>query len=125
MNDVISDIRVFNLEALPRQSLFDGGLERTALRSDGATVTLNWFLPDCKKVEPHAHPFDQLSFVFQGTLIFQIDGVEHELTAGTAILIPPNIPHTAWPKGDEVVLNVDVFAPSRADYDFLAAHQIQ
>ena len=117
-------LRVFNLDALPRETLFGGSLARTAIRSDGATVTLNWLSADFVKPAPHAHPFDQLSFVFQGTLMFEIDGQEYELGPGTAILIPPNALHTAWPKGEEVVLNVDVFAPARKDYDFLAAHQL-
>ena len=42
---------------------------------------------------------------------------------GPVLRIPPGARHTAWPKGDEVVLNVDVFAPARSDYLFLTNHQ--
>ena len=42
---------------------------------------------------------------------------------GTAMRIPAGVPHTGWTIGDEVVLNIDVFAPAREDYLFLAVNQ--
>lgn len=114
---------LYRFDAMPRQTVLGGRLERTALRSDGAIVTLNWFRPGSSRVEPHNHPFDQLSFIFEGTLIFEIDGEQIEAGPGSALRIPSGAMHTAWPKGDQVVLNVDVFAPIRSDYLFLTAHQ--
>jgi hypothetical protein len=37
--------------------------------------------------------------------------------------IPPGVVHYAEPIGDEVALNLDVFAPLRDDYRHLVAHQ--
>ena len=39
------------------------------------------------------------------------------------IRIPPHVMHYAEPVGDEVVLNLDIFSPLRADYQHLVAHQ--
>ena len=114
---------VMKLNDLPRESLFGGALTRTAVRSARSLVTINWIAPGVPRPPPHHHPFDQLSFIFAGTMIFQIDGEEFELGPGSAILIPPDAPHTAWPIGSDTVLNVDVFAPAREDYLFLADHQ--
>jgi hypothetical protein len=37
--------------------------------------------------------------------------------------VPPNVVHYAEPVGDEVCLNLDVFAPVRADYLHLVDYQ--
>jgi len=119
----VSKPTLYRFDAMPRETVMGGRLDRTAVRSDHAIVTLNWFRPGSPRVAPHNHPFDQLSFIFEGTLIFEVDGEQIEAGPGTVLRIPPNAMHTAWPKGDEVVLNVDVFAPIRSDYLFLTAHQ--
>jgi len=114
---------LYRFDTMPRESVAGGRLTRTAVRSDGAIVTLNWIPPGSPRVAPHSHPFDQLSFIFEGTLIFEIDGEQIEAGPGTVLRIPPDAMHTAWPKGDEVVLNVDVFAPPRSDYLYLTEYQ--
>jgi hypothetical protein len=38
-------IHLYSWSELPRQTIFDGNLSRTALRTDGAIVTFNWFEP--------------------------------------------------------------------------------
>ena len=42
---------------------------------------------------------------------------------GSMIRIPPHVMHYAEPVGDEVVLNLDVFAPLREDYKHLVEYQ--
>jgi quercetin dioxygenase-like cupin family protein len=61
--------------------------------------------------------------VVYGRLKLEVDGEILLLDSGTAVRIPPNVPHTAWPAERDEVLNIDVFAPIRADYLFLAGHQ--
>jgi mannose-6-phosphate isomerase-like protein (cupin superfamily) len=102
---------------LPRELAFGGGVEPCAVRSDGALVTFNWIDPgDGEPPPPHAHPFDQLSFVVQGTMEFDVAGERFVVGPGEVLAIPADAPHTARIIGDEVVLNVDVFAPVREDY---------
>lgn len=117
------DIPIYRWADLPRQAIFDGNLTRTALRTNDSVVTFNWFGPDTPRTQPHTHPFDQLVMVVYGKLNVEIDGQAYLLEPGTALRVPPNVPHTAWPAEKTEVLNIDVFAPIREDYLFLTKHQ--
>ena len=77
------------------------GIERVAFRGDNAMVVLNWIKPDMQP-GPHSHPFEQLV---------------------PMVRVPPNVVHYAEPVGDEVCLNLDVFAPVRSDYLHLVNYQ--
>ena len=116
-------IHLYSWSELPRQIIFDGNLSRTALRTDGAIVTFNWFEPHMPRPEPHSHPFDQLVMVVEGRLNLEIAAEVVEMPPGSAARIPSGVPHTAWPAGDRRVLNVDVFGTVREDYLFLTQHQ--
>ncbi len=67
-------VPIYRWAELPRQTILDGYLRRTALRTDGGIVTFNWFAPDAPRMEPHKHPFDQLVMVAYGRLNLEIDG---------------------------------------------------
>lgn len=108
---------------LPRESLFGGLLERSGVRTDGALVVFNWLDPGFDAGDRHDHPFDQLAFVFAGTMELDLDGQLHEIKSGEFLYIPAGLPHTARVPGGEQVLNIDVFAPPREDYAHLAETQ--
>lgn len=114
---------VYRFSEMPKETILDGFVTRTGLRTDNALVTFNFLPPHKEKVPPHNHPFDQLILIVQGTMVVEVDGVEYELPPGSALLVPPNAMHTGWVVGDETVLNIDVFAPVRQDYLHLTAHQ--
>src|SRR5580692_3753048 len=116
-------IRLYSWSELPRQTLFDGNLSRTALRTDGAIVTFNWFEPGMPRPEPHSHPFDQLVLVVEGSLNLEVGAEVVEMPPGSAARIPSGVAHTAWPAGALRVLNIDVFGTVREDYLFLTRHQ--
>jgi quercetin dioxygenase-like cupin family protein len=102
----------------------DGGaLQRTAIRGDAALVTVNWIRPGHPEQPPHEHPFDQMSFVFAGAMEFEVGDERFLVSAGEVLQIPAGAPHTARVIGDDVALNIDLFAPLREDYLFLAEHQ--
>lgn len=115
--------QVFLFSEMPKEILWGGKLSRTAIRSDGAITAINWHQPNTPKKAPHSHPFDQLVLILSGTLGMLIGGEEFVMGPGSAMRIPANVPHTGWTIGDEVVLNIDVFAPAREDYLFLAVNQ--
>lgn len=115
--------RLFRWSEMPQEVLWDGKLARTAIRSDGAIVAINWHQPNTPRKPRHSHPFDQLVLIVTGTLMLDLDGEEVLMGPGTALRIPANVPHTGWTVGDEVVLNIDIFAPAREDYLFLAVNQ--
>jgi quercetin dioxygenase-like cupin family protein len=108
---------------LPRESIADGVLTRTAVRTDDALVTFNWIQPGHPEVPPHSHPYDQLALILAGTLELDLDGDTYTVGAGELLYIPANVPHVGRVVSEEPVLNVDVFAPIREDYLYLAAHQ--
>ena len=116
-------IHLYSWSDLPRQTIFDGNLSRTALRTDGALVTFNWFEPRMPRPDPHSHPFDQLVMVIEGRLNLEVDAEAIEMPPGSAARIPSGVAHTAWPAGDRRVLNIDVFGTVREDYLFLTQHQ--
>jgi quercetin dioxygenase-like cupin family protein len=111
------------LAALPRQVVDGGALQRTAIRGDDALVTVNWIRPGHPEQPPHEHPFDQMSFVFAGAMEFEVGDERFLVSAGEVLQIPAGAPHTARVIGDDVALNIDLFAPLREDYLFLAEHQ--
>jgi mannose-6-phosphate isomerase-like protein (cupin superfamily) len=115
--------RLFKLSEMAKESLRGGTIERTAIRTDGALVTFNWFKADREAALPHSHPFDQLALVISGKVIMQIGDEEFTCEAGSAVYIPKNIPHTGKPLGDDPLLLIDIFAPARNDYLYFAANQ--
>ncbi|WP_200302832.1 cupin domain-containing protein [Streptomyces adelaidensis] len=114
--------RSYRFVDLPREVVREG-LSRLAVRGDDSLVTVNWFEPGFTTRGPHSHPFDQLSFVFAGTLEFTVGGERFIQPAGSVLRIPAGVPHCAQPVGDEQVLNVDVFAPVREDFLYLTDYQ--
>ena len=98
-------------------------MARSAVRTDGALVSFLWLAPGFDAGPPHSHPFDQLAFVLGGVLEFEVDGESHVVESGEMLYIPAGLPHTARVVGDDQVLNIDLFAPSREDYEYLTEWQ--
>lgn len=92
------------------------GFARLGVRSDDALTTVNWFQPGYKSVGTHSHDFDQLSYILTGQFRFFFGEDHLDVTAPAVVHIPGGLPHGGEPLGDEVVLNLDVFAPVRDDY---------
>jgi quercetin dioxygenase-like cupin family protein len=65
-------------------------------------------------VPEHSHHNEQLTYVVEGALKFWIDGREITVRAGETLCIPSNMPHKAEALEDTV--DLDVFAPPRADW---------
>lgn len=70
-------------------------------------------------VPTHAHPNEQFASVLSGSLRFTLDpeGRAEQVTLGPGdlLIIPGNLPHSA--EALEDTLNLDVFAPVRADWE--------
>jgi quercetin dioxygenase-like cupin family protein len=69
-------------------------------------------------VPRHAHPNEQIVFIFEGALRFWLgekDALEEKTVRGGELLvIPANLPHSA--EALEDTLNFDIFAPPRQDW---------
>ncbi len=60
----------------------------------------------------HWHEEEQITFVIDGELEFEVAGEKRTLRRGEAVVIPPNVPHAARTH-DATCLEVDVFHPPR------------
>jgi quercetin dioxygenase-like cupin family protein len=50
--------------------------------------------------KPHNHPHDMLLIVMKGAMMMEVDGLEYELPAGSAMVIPPLVMHRGYALGD-------------------------
>jgi len=112
---------VYKWDTLPREEVRPG-VSRTAFRGDNALMVMNWLQPGME-VRPHSHPFEQLAYILAGRVKFTIGEDVVEVGAGEVVRIPPDVMHCGEPVGDEVAVNLDVFAPVRDDYRHLTAYQ--
>jgi len=115
------NVNVYRWEKLPREEVRKG-VTRTAFRGDNALMVMNWLEPGME-VRPHSHPFEQLAYILSGRVRFTIGEEVVEVGPGEVVRIPPGIVHCGEPIGDEVAVNLDVFAPVRDDYRHLTAYQ--
>jgi len=99
-----NDIELESLNPLIQRHFVVGGEVMLAriLMKKGAVVPL------------HSHHNEQVTWVQEGALQFQIDGREVVVRAGEVLCIPPHMPHAALALEDTV--DIDVFTPPRADW---------
>jgi quercetin dioxygenase-like cupin family protein len=62
----------------------------------------------------HSHENEQITYILEGALKFEIDGREITVEAGHVLCIPSNMPHKATALEDTI--DLDVFTPPRADW---------
>jgi quercetin dioxygenase-like cupin family protein len=72
------------------------------------------FLKKGAHVPKHHHHNEQVTYILEGALKFDIDGKEVVVRAGEVLCIPSNMPHEAWALED--TLDLDVFDPPREDW---------
>jgi quercetin dioxygenase-like cupin family protein len=70
-------------------------------------------------VPEHSHHHEQAGFVYQGELTFLVDGEEIAVGTGDSYVLYGGEPHAAENRGNEPVRGLDIFAPPRADPDWL------
>jgi quercetin dioxygenase-like cupin family protein len=66
------------------------------------------------KVPEHSHANEQIGYILSGALEFTIAGTVHVVREGGVVVIPPNVPHSAFALEDTV--NLDIFSPPRQDW---------
>jgi quercetin dioxygenase-like cupin family protein len=62
----------------------------------------------------HHHESEQLSYVLEGAIKFEIEGREIVVRKGEVLVIPSNVPHSAVAVED--FLGLDIFSPIRIDW---------
>jgi len=72
------------------------------------------FLRKGAVVPEHHHESEQITYILQGALKFDIEGREIVVSAGQVLRIPSHVPHRAVALED--TLDLDIFSPIRHDW---------
>ncbi len=96
------------------------GVRRRGIGMKGCLVVMNECEPGME-LRPHTHDFDQIALITEGRALYHVGGVANEVEPGSVLLIEAGVEHYIEPLGDEVVHNIDIFAPPREDYLHLLA----
>jgi quercetin dioxygenase-like cupin family protein len=119
----------YNFADIPKETrLHEGRMSRYSVRTKHAQVVFAEITPQPPGQQtyhrpPHNHPYDQMVVVLKGTMKMEIDDLEYDLTAGTAIVIPALVMHRGYALGDTPPTLIEVFAPARRDYLNLVEYQ--
>jgi quercetin dioxygenase-like cupin family protein len=120
---------VYQLTDMPREDkLHQGRMRRSSIRTKHCQVVWAEITPQPKGEQgyhrkPHDHPHDMMIMVLEGAMRMEVDGIEYDMTAGTAMIIPPFAMHRGYAVGDKPVSLMEIFAPPRRDYLHLVAYQ--
>ncbi|MGB2694640.1 MAG: cupin domain-containing protein [Dehalococcoidia bacterium] len=93
--------------------MFSGVVRRT-LNSGTRTTLVEITLDEGAIVPGHTHPHEQIGYVAQGRVRFDVDGDVRELSAGDGYLIPSEQPHEVTALVRSVC--IDVFSPVREEF---------
>ena len=105
-------MQLFSWESV-RKEVMNEKLWRKVICGDKAMVAQIFLAKDCV-VPVHQHESEQFSYVVEGALKFQLDGMEIIVRVGDVLLIPSNVPHKAVALED--TLDIDIFSPIREDW---------
>ncbi|MEK6711199.1 MAG: cupin domain-containing protein [Nitrospinota bacterium] len=106
-------MRFYDWDTIPRHPLRPG-VTRRVFTGEGAMMLVTEF--DAGSTEsPHTHPFEQLVFVIEGEVDFDLNGTLHPLSAGAVFRIPPGTPHGASARGARRCRVLAVYGPPRPD----------
>jgi quercetin dioxygenase-like cupin family protein len=72
------------------------------------------FLKKGAVVPEHHHESEQITYIVEGALKFNLEGKEVIVRAGEVLHIPSNVPHRAVALED--TLDIDIFSPIRTDW---------
>lgn len=72
------------------------------------------FLKKDAVVPEHHHDNEQITYILEGALKFELEGREVVVRKGEVLHIPSNVPHRAVALED--TLDLDIFTPPRVDW---------
>jgi quercetin dioxygenase-like cupin family protein len=64
-------------------------------------------------VDDHSHEHEQAGYLFEGSVLFTVDGEEYRIEAGDSYVIPGDAVHSAEVRGEEAAVGVELFSPPR------------
>src|SRR5215813_689626 len=99
-------------ESVPLEVMSDM-ISRKVISGDKAMVA-QVFLKKGAVVPEHYHESEQITYILEGALKFEIEGKEIVVAKGEVLRIPSNVPHRAVALED--TLDLDIFSPIRHDW---------
>ncbi len=99
-------------ESVPLEVMSDV-ISRKIISGEKAMVA-QVFLKKGAVVPEHRHESEQITYILEGALQFQIEGREIVVHKGEVLRIPSNVPHRAVALEDTV--DLDIFSPIRTDW---------
>lgn len=88
-------------------------ISRKIISGDKAMVA-QVFLKRDAVVPEHSHESEQITYILEGALKFELEGKEVVVRKGEVLHIPSNVPHRAVALED--TLDLDIFSPIRTDW---------
>ncbi|MFW5412077.1 cupin domain-containing protein [Aerococcus urinaeequi] len=108
-----------NINEIPYRPLRPGIDQAVfAMSGDGVNVTVNR-VDNGNDLRPHTHDdHQQIAWILQGECDYYVDGQPFRMTAGSWVVVPKGVEHYIHVyDSPETVVNVDIFAPAREDYN--------
>src|SRR5947208_14747545 len=99
-------------ESVPLEVMSDM-ISRKVISGDKAMVA-QVFLSKGAVVPEHHHESEQITYILEGALKFELEGREIVVGKGEVLRIPSNVPHRAVALED--TLDLDIFSPIRHDW---------
>ena len=104
--------KFLNWDSIPLERMSEM-ISRKVISGDKAMIA-QVFLKKNAVVPEHHHESEQITYILEGALKFDIEGREVIVRAGEVLHIPSHVPHRAVALED--TLDVDVFSPIRTDW---------
>ena len=102
----------FSWDSIPHEHMSDL-ISRKIIAGDKAMVA-QVFLKKDAVVPEHHHESEQITYILEGALKFELEGKEVIVRKGEVLHIPSNVPHRAVALDD--TLDLDIFSPLRTDW---------
>src|ERR1700690_778243 len=102
----------FTWDSVPLEVMSDM-ISRKIICGEKAMVA-QIFLKKDAVVPEHHHESEQITYILEGALKFELEGPEVVVRKGEVLHIPSNVPHRAVALED--TLDLDIFSPIRHDW---------
>jgi quercetin dioxygenase-like cupin family protein len=105
-------VEYLSWQSVPLEIMSDM-ISRKIVTGDKAMVA-QVFLKKDAVVPEHHHESEQITYILEGALKFEIEGKEIIVRKGEVLSIPSNVPHRAVALEDTI--DLDIFSPIRTDW---------
>jgi quercetin dioxygenase-like cupin family protein len=102
----------YTWEEMEKEKMSDV-ITRRIITGDKAMVA-QVFIAKGAVVPEHQHESEQITYIMEGALKFELEGREVVVSKGQVLRIPSNVPHRAVALED--TLDLDIFSPIRHDW---------